>query len=622
MAAAGIGIAFATMSSGSTTISSGSVDEVRTIKHAMGETEIAGKPERSVVMDIVALETFLHLGIQPVGLSSLDTQKSWNPEIATEWPDVVDVGNTYEPNFEVIAQLEPDVIFASESEHSEMYDELAAIAPTIMLNNWPYQDGPTMLQAVEQNIMTISDVMERSDDGATYLDEFHRRIQEHRERIDSAGLAGSRFILANAVAFEGQPGLFLFVPSSQNSEILERIGLENAVSTPEEFARYGHTEVSLEALATLDGPDVHFIYVTSPGGGDPIADPEHLRDHPVWNNLSFVKEGRVYHIGQINMFRGPMELEKVAESIIDALTSGSEVRKIKHTMGETEITGIPKRIVALSWPLGANLLTLGIKPIGMGNADTFNEIVNLDEVVLPADVANVGAPWEPNLEAIAELEPDLIVGATHDNELIYEDLSAIAPTLLFDVFVEQPGQDGPNELELMEQNFMTMADVVGKHDEGTTIIDSMHAKFDAAAAKLEDERLGEEKFVLAYVQSDATTMWIWIDALNTQLLERAGLENAYKTAYEAEYQYDYDFGGVAWGLEGLAIVDDPSVHLIFRQHTTDAGIPDAWEGNPVWEGLAFVESGHVYPHESLYVYAGPRAAEVFVDTVVEMLTSS
>jgi iron complex transport system substrate-binding protein len=344
----------------------------------------------------------------------------------------------------------------------------------------------------------------------------------------------------------------------------------------------------------------------------------------VWQNLQFVQEGRIYHLeGIVTPTGGPITAELLAENVAEVVAGGQQsgTRTISHAAGETEIAGVPQRIVALSWPLGADLLTLGVTPVGMGNADTFNEIVNLDEVVLPPEVASVGAPWEPNLEAIAQLEPDLIIGATHDNELIYEDLSNIAPTLLFDVFVQQPGQEGPNELELMEQNFMAIADVVGKRGEGAAIIDDMHAKFDAAAAELEGEGLGDEKFVLAYIQSDATTMWIWIDALNTQLLERAGLENAYKAAYEAEYQYDYDFGGVAWGLEGLEIVDDPDVHFIFRQHATDTGIPDAWEENPVWEGLSFVEAGHVYPHESLYVYAGPRAAEVFAETVVEMLTS-
>ena len=271
-------------------------------------------------MDIVTLETFLHLGIQPAGLSSLDIQKNWNPEIATEWPDVIDVGNAYEPNFEIIAQLEPDVIFASESEHSEMYDDLSPIAPTIMLNNWPYKDGPTMLEAVEQNIMRVADVMDRSNDGAVYLDEFRNKVQGYKERVDVAGLSDSKFILANPVAFEGQPSLFLFVPNSQNSEILEKMGLNNAVSLPDEFARYGHIEVSLEALAELDGPDVHFIYVTSPGGGNPVIDPKHWKNYPVWNNLSFVKEERVHHIREINMFRGPTELEKLADSTIKALT--------------------------------------------------------------------------------------------------------------------------------------------------------------------------------------------------------------------------------------------------------------------------------------------------------------
>jgi ABC-type Fe3+-hydroxamate transport system substrate-binding protein len=296
----------------------------------------------------------------------------------------------------------------------------------------------------------------------------------------------------------------------------------------------------------------------------------------------------------------------------------TEIRTIEHAMGQTQISGTPKRIVALSWQSGADLLILGVPPVGLANADTFNEIVNLDQVVLPSGVANVGEPWEPNLEAIAQLQPDLIIGSMHDNELIFDDLNAIAPTLLFHVFVSSPEQDIPRELDLMKQNFLTTADILGKHDQAVSVLDRLNAKFDEAATRIADSGVGGSKFSLAYVQDDATNLWIWIDALNTQVLEELGLMNAYKSTYNGTYE----FGGIDVGLEGLTLVNDPTVHFIFRQHSNDTGIPDSWANNPVWNNLEFVKAGQVYPHESLYVYAGPVAAEVLADSVVEMLTGN
>ena len=297
-------------------------NSTRTIGHAMGETEIAGTPQRIIPLDTVAVEVVLALGGQTVGMGSLEDHKIWTPEISTKWPDVVSVGETWEPNLEVMAQLEPDLIIGMQAAHSGMYDDLSSIAPTILLDNWPPEGGPTMLEAVEQNTMTIADALNRHEEGAAFLEGFHAKIDENAAKLEAAGLDGARFILADTRTFEGAPEMRLYVPNSQNSEILERMGLENVVPPPEEFQRFGSIDISLEALTTLDGPNVHFIYVSSPfpGSTDPLTDPAYWKDNPVWTKLQFVQEGNVYRLDPVNFFRGPLELEKLADRSVDALT--------------------------------------------------------------------------------------------------------------------------------------------------------------------------------------------------------------------------------------------------------------------------------------------------------------
>lgn len=179
-----------------------------------------------------------------------------------------------------------------------------------------------MLEAVEQNTMTIADALNRHEEGAAFLEGFHAKIDENAAKLEAAGLDGARFILADTRTFEGAPEMRLYVPNSQNSEILERMGLENVVPPPEEFQRFGSIDISLEALTTLDGPNVHFIYVSSPfpGSTDPLTDPAYWKDNPVWTKLQFVQEGNVYRLDPVNFFRGPLELEKLADRSVDALT--------------------------------------------------------------------------------------------------------------------------------------------------------------------------------------------------------------------------------------------------------------------------------------------------------------
>lgn len=77
----------------------------------------------------------------------------------------------------------------------------------------------------------------------------------------------------------------------------------------------------MEGLEALDSSDMHFICVASPGGGGPMSYPQYSKEHSLWNAFAFVQDGRVHHIGQINMFRGHIELEKVVDTMIEALTS-------------------------------------------------------------------------------------------------------------------------------------------------------------------------------------------------------------------------------------------------------------------------------------------------------------
>ena len=80
------------------------------------------------------------------------------------------------------------------------------------------------------------------------------------------------------------------------------------------------------------------------------------------------------------------------------------------------------------------LLALGVTPVGAVQSWTgdpwYDHIA--DEM---KDVEVVGLESEVNLEAIAALQPDLIIGNKMRQEDIYEQLNAIAPTVFAETYV-------------------------------------------------------------------------------------------------------------------------------------------------------------------------------------------
>ena len=95
--------------------------EVRTVEHAAGSTEIAGTPERVVVLDTGELDAVLALGVTPVGAVRTgvsDELPAYIEDAGVDPAAIENVGTIAEPALEQIAALEPDLILSNAVRHS------------------------------------------------------------------------------------------------------------------------------------------------------------------------------------------------------------------------------------------------------------------------------------------------------------------------------------------------------------------------------------------------------------------------------------------------------------------------------------------------------------------------
>lgn len=141
-------------------------------------------------------------------------------------------------------------------------------------------------------------------------------------------------------------------------------------------------------------------------------------------------------------------------------------------MGETEIKGTPERVVILTNEGTEALLSLGVKPVGAVKSwqgePWYDHIKDQME-----GVTDLGEETQPNIELIASLKPDLILGNKVRQEKIYTQLSSIAPT----VFSEELSGNWKN-------NFKLYAEALGKQAEGETLLASFDQRVDEAKGKL------------------------------------------------------------------------------------------------------------------------------------------
>lgn len=116
---------------------------------------------------------------------------------------------------------------------------------------------------------------------------------------------------------------------------------------------------------------------------------------------------------------------------------------VTDAMGEVTFDSVPERIVVLDSPALDALVALDITPVGapeIGQGRGF-------PAYLAAELEgteSVGYIAEPDIDAIANLAPDLIIGSKVRHEAIYDELSAIAPT----VFAQDSGTNWTEQATL------------------------------------------------------------------------------------------------------------------------------------------------------------------------------
>lgn len=286
---------------------------------------------------------------------------------------------------------------------------------------------------------------------------------------------------------------------------------------------------------------------------------------------------------------------------------------IQGTNGEVALDAPAKKVVVLEWTYAEDLLAVGVQPAGMADISEYEDYVNI-EPQLDETVVDVGGRQEPNLEAIAALEPDLIIGVSFRHDDMIEQLETIAPTVIFNPYPEDESIDLYQE---METTFLEIAKAVGKTTEGEQVLVDLEAQYEEKAAELEAADLKTKDVILTLAYSGAQAPEIRVFTPNSMasiILERLGLNNVHEPD-----QFEI-FGSSTFNVEGLVKYED--ANYLYTVPEADNIYENQLAGNPVWENLAFVKEGRTYDlGADTWLYGGPLSAETLMNQMTDVLVT-
>lgn len=247
------------------------------VKHELGTAVVTKNPQTVVVFDYAALDSLDNMGIEITGLP-----KASIPEYLSKFNDkkYVDVGTLFEPNFEKIYELRPDVIFIS-TRQAEVYPELARIAPTVYLTI----DTSDFLGSFAANLRILGEIFEQTEFIEAEIAGIEEEFAAVNAKIQELGAKGL-LIMANDGA------LSAYGPNSRFGVLHKEFGFPPADPNIE-VANHGQN-ISFEYLARIN-PDYLFVIDRAATVGGSIS-AQQVLNNDIVKSLNAYKSDRIIYL--------------------------------------------------------------------------------------------------------------------------------------------------------------------------------------------------------------------------------------------------------------------------------------------------------------------------------------
>ena len=257
-----------------------------------------------------------------------------------------------------------------------------------------------------------------------------------------------------------------------------------------------------------------------------------------------------------------------------AATSPTGPHTVTNAMGATDVPGEVSRVVVLDSSFLDAAIALGLPPVGATEGTPGSGLPAylgeaLDEIEIAGDTTN------PNLEAVAALQPDLILGAKVRHEAIYGQLSEIAPT----VFSESSGQDWTAQVLLT-------AEALGRTPQAEQLLAEFSARATEVGTAIGAE--GQTARIVRFIPGQ--TRVYGPTTFSGSVLSAVGFD---LTGTDTGLAYDPAFGMALVSAEQFALLDSD---VIFATDFTDEGSARG-DFDAVWGALPAVAGGKLFTIE-------------------------
>ncbi|WP_299952732.1 siderophore ABC transporter substrate-binding protein [uncultured Roseobacter sp.] len=274
-----------------------------TVETATGEMTVTAPPERIVALDIAAIDTLDALDVPVAGVPA-PVYVDYLQDAAAQ---ATQVGSLFEPDFEAIANLAPDLIIAG-GRSSTQVAPLSEIAPTLDMTIW----GDDHIAQALARLEAYGELTGTEEKAAKLANAFADKLE--RTRTSITGRGDALIVMTNG------PKISAYGAGSRFGWLHR--GLDLPEAAPGVDAQTHGEAISFEFIAQAD-PDWLIVIDRASALGQTSAAASATLDNALVADTTAWRSGQVIHLNAANVYIAGGGIQSMMETL-DRMRAGFE----------------------------------------------------------------------------------------------------------------------------------------------------------------------------------------------------------------------------------------------------------------------------------------------------------
>lgn len=261
---------------------------------AHGTVIVPVNPKNVVSLDNRTFETLASWGIK-LAAAPKQVMPMDSPYIADE--SVLDIGNHREPNLEIIAAVEPELIIVGQR-FASFYEDIKALVPNAAVIDLNFDisetaesPGKNFVNGFKNTTLILGRIFNKSEEAKNLIAEFESALERAKAAYNGTDRIMSVIVSGGNIGFSAPRTGRVWGPLYEIFGWIPALDINNATSD------HQGDEVSVEAIAQSN-PDWIFVLDRDAAvstSADYVPAKDVIENSPALQNVKAVKEGKIIY---------------------------------------------------------------------------------------------------------------------------------------------------------------------------------------------------------------------------------------------------------------------------------------------------------------------------------------